>query len=174
MAATSSPLITVPNISTGRIIRGQVSLIAQEREQLKALIRKGKAAAYKIQHANILHKAGADGAARRDEKIAAAFSVPPGPRQAFGNALWSKEWSRCWHSILCPTIPTSHGSVGTSNLFSTSKRRDSLSRLPQGSRSKWTMSMNGMDGVHLHVHRAAPGHAAGESTRAKNRRGLGP
>jgi hypothetical protein len=54
-----------------------VRLTAQEREQLEALIRKGKAAAYKIKHANILLKADADGAAWRDEEIAAAFSVHP-------------------------------------------------------------------------------------------------
>ena len=52
-----------------------VRLTEQEREQLKAFIRKGKAAAYKIKHANILLKADADGAAWRDEEIAAAFSV---------------------------------------------------------------------------------------------------
>ena len=52
-----------------------VSLTEQEREQQNALIRKGKAAAYKIKHANILLKADADGAAWSDEAIAAAFSV---------------------------------------------------------------------------------------------------
>jgi transposase len=52
-----------------------VRLTEQEREQLEAVIRKGKAAAYKITHANILLKADADGAAWSDEAIAAAFSV---------------------------------------------------------------------------------------------------
>ena len=52
-----------------------VRLTEQEREQLDALIRKGKAAAYKIKHANMLLKADADGAAWSDEGIAAAFSV---------------------------------------------------------------------------------------------------
>ena len=52
-----------------------VRLTEQEREQLDALIRKGKAAAYKIKHANILPKADADGAVWRDEAIATAFSV---------------------------------------------------------------------------------------------------
>jgi hypothetical protein len=54
-----------------------VRLTAQAREQLKVLIRKGNAAAYKIKHANILLKAEADGAAWGDEEIAAAFSVHP-------------------------------------------------------------------------------------------------
>jgi Homeodomain-like domain len=54
-----------------------VRLTEQEREQLDALIRKGKAAAYKIKHANILLKADADGAAWSDEEIAGAFSVHP-------------------------------------------------------------------------------------------------
>jgi hypothetical protein len=52
-----------------------VRLTEQEREQLHALIRKGKAAAYKIKHANILLKADADGPAWSDEAIATAFSV---------------------------------------------------------------------------------------------------
>jgi hypothetical protein len=54
-----------------------VRLTEQERAPLDALIRKGKSAAYKIKHANILLKADADGAAWRDAAIAAAFSVPP-------------------------------------------------------------------------------------------------
>ena len=52
-----------------------VRLTEQEREQLDALIRKGKSAAYKIKHANMLLKADADGAAWSDEEIAGAFSV---------------------------------------------------------------------------------------------------
>ena len=52
-----------------------VRLTEQEREQLDALIRKGKSAAYKIKHANILLKADAEGVAWNDEEIAAAFAV---------------------------------------------------------------------------------------------------
>jgi len=52
-----------------------VRLTEHEREQLDALLRKGKTAAYKIKHANMLLTADADGAAWRDEAIAAAFSV---------------------------------------------------------------------------------------------------
>ena len=52
-----------------------VRLTEPEREQLNTLIRKGKAAAYKIKHANILLKAEADGPAWSDEAIATAFSV---------------------------------------------------------------------------------------------------
>jgi hypothetical protein len=54
-----------------------VRLTEQEREQLEALIRKGKSAAYKIKHANRLLTADADGAAWSDEEIAGAFSVHP-------------------------------------------------------------------------------------------------
>lgn len=50
-----------------------VRLTEQEREQLDALIRKGKSAASKIKHAHILLKADADGAGWSDEEIAAAF-----------------------------------------------------------------------------------------------------
>ena len=52
-----------------------VRLTEQEREQLDALVRKGKAAASKINHAHILLKADADGAGWSDEEIAAAFAV---------------------------------------------------------------------------------------------------
>jgi transposase len=52
-----------------------VRLTEQERAQLEALIRTGKSAASTIKHANILLKADADGAAWKDEAIAAAFAV---------------------------------------------------------------------------------------------------
>ena len=55
-----------------------VRLTADEREQLKGLVSKGKAAAYKIKHANVLLKADADGPAWTDERIAEAFSVHGG------------------------------------------------------------------------------------------------
>jgi hypothetical protein len=54
-----------------------VRLTEQAREQRDALIRQGTAAASKIKHAHMLLKAAADGAAWRDEAIAAAFSVHP-------------------------------------------------------------------------------------------------
>lgn len=52
-----------------------VRLSAQEREQLTRLVSKGKAAACKIKHANILLTADADGPAWTDERVAEAFSV---------------------------------------------------------------------------------------------------
>lgn len=52
-----------------------VRLTDDEREHLTALIAKGKAAAHKIRHANILLKADADGPAWTDARIAEAFSV---------------------------------------------------------------------------------------------------
>jgi transposase len=57
-----------------------VRLASEERDQLKALVSKGKAAAYKIQHANILLRyrsimADADGQGWADEPIAQALSV---------------------------------------------------------------------------------------------------
>jgi transposase len=52
-----------------------VRLTDEEREQLIELTTKGKAAAYKIRHANILLKADADGPAWKDEQIADSFSV---------------------------------------------------------------------------------------------------
>ncbi len=50
-----------------------VRLTAEEREELAAMVKKGKAAAYKIRHANILLKADADGPAWTDVRIAEAF-----------------------------------------------------------------------------------------------------
>ena len=52
-----------------------VRLSDEERQQLTELISKGKTAAYKIRHANILLKADADGPAWTDERIAESFAV---------------------------------------------------------------------------------------------------
>jgi transposase len=52
-----------------------VRLTAQERKQLKALVNKGKTAAYKIKHANILLLGDADGSGWKDDRIAEAVSV---------------------------------------------------------------------------------------------------
>ena len=52
-----------------------VRLSDEERQQLTELISKGKTAAYKIRHANILLKADADGPAWTDARIAESFSV---------------------------------------------------------------------------------------------------
>jgi transposase len=50
-----------------------VRLEAAERQELESLVRKGKVAAYKIRHANILLKVDADGPAWPDEEAAEAF-----------------------------------------------------------------------------------------------------
>ena len=52
-----------------------VRLTDEEREQLAELTRKGKAAASKIRHAQILLKADADGPAWTDARIAESFSA---------------------------------------------------------------------------------------------------
>ncbi len=52
-----------------------VRLTDEEREYLNGLIKKGKAAAYKIRHANMLLKADADASGWTDEQIAEAFSA---------------------------------------------------------------------------------------------------
>lgn len=54
-----------------------VRLTKEERESLRALVRKGTAAAYRIRHANILCKADADGPAWADERVAEAFACHP-------------------------------------------------------------------------------------------------
>lgn len=50
-----------------------VRLSEAERQELGALVTKGKAAAYRIKHANIVLKADADGLAWTDKHIAEAF-----------------------------------------------------------------------------------------------------
>ena len=52
-----------------------VKLTPEERKELKSLIKRGKGAAYKIKHANILLKVDSDGPQWTDTKTAEAFSV---------------------------------------------------------------------------------------------------
>lgn len=54
-----------------------VRLTEQERAQLTEIVSKGKAAAYKIKHANVLLKVDADGPDWSDEQAADAFSCTP-------------------------------------------------------------------------------------------------
>jgi hypothetical protein len=51
-----------------------VRLTTEEREQLEALVSKGRTQAYRIRHAHILLKADADGPAWLDRNITEAFS----------------------------------------------------------------------------------------------------
>jgi len=64
-----------------------VRLTDEERRHLSHLVSTGKAAAYKIKHANMLLKADGDGDDWSDEQIAHAFSAHPntaaGVRQRF-------------------------------------------------------------------------------------------
>ena len=55
-----------------------VRLSEGEREELEGLTRKGKGAAYRIKHANILLKADADGPGWPDQQIAQAFGCHAG------------------------------------------------------------------------------------------------
>jgi len=57
--------------------RYMVRLTEAERQQLQHLVSTGKAAAYKIKHANILLKVDADGPAWTDERVAEAFLCHP-------------------------------------------------------------------------------------------------
>ena len=50
-----------------------VRLSQEEREELQSLVKKGTVKAYRVKHANILLKAGANGPGWTDEKIADAF-----------------------------------------------------------------------------------------------------
>jgi Fe2+ transport system protein B len=55
-----------------------VRLDGDERERLQRLVRAGKAAAYKIRHANMLLMADADGLAWADERISEGLGVSVG------------------------------------------------------------------------------------------------
>lgn len=55
-----------------------VRLTAEERAELEAMVTKGKAAAYKIKHANILLAADVNGLAWPDQQIAEAYSCHVG------------------------------------------------------------------------------------------------
>jgi hypothetical protein len=55
-----------------------VRLDADERERLQRLVRSGKAAAYRIRHANMLLMADADGPGWADEQIAEGLGVSVG------------------------------------------------------------------------------------------------
>jgi len=54
-----------------------VRLTTEERRELEAMVKKGKAAAYKIKHANILLAADVDGPAWPDRQIAEALRCHP-------------------------------------------------------------------------------------------------
>ena len=54
-----------------------VRLTATERQDLESMVKKGKTAAYKIKHANILLAGNVDGPAWPDGRIARAFSCHP-------------------------------------------------------------------------------------------------
>jgi transposase len=54
-----------------------VRLTEEERRELRAMVKKGRVAAYKIRHANILLKADADGPNWTDTRIAEAFGCHP-------------------------------------------------------------------------------------------------
>ena len=54
-----------------------VRLTTEERSDLEAMVKKGKAAAYKVKHANILLTADVGGPAWPDRRIAEAFSCHP-------------------------------------------------------------------------------------------------
>jgi transposase len=54
-----------------------VRLTSEERAELEAMVKKGKAAAYKIKHANILLAADVGGPAWPDRQVAEAFCCHP-------------------------------------------------------------------------------------------------
>lgn len=54
-----------------------VRLSEEERQMLSGIVSKGKTAAYRIKHANVLLKVDADGPCWQDEAVAEAFSCVP-------------------------------------------------------------------------------------------------
>ena len=124
-----------------------VRFTQEERQQLEALVSKGKLAAYKIRHAHILLKAHADGPAWTDERIAEAFGVH---RNTVGNvrerfveqgveaALGRKKQSR-------PSRPPRLDAQGQKKLIALCN-----SPPPEG-RGRWTLRLLGAKLVELEV-----------------------
>ena len=109
----------------------------EERKKLKGVVTKGKAAAYKIKHANILLKGDADGPSWQDNDIARVFGVHENTvacirkcfvEQGLEAALGRKKQDHPSH------VPTFDGE-GEARLIALS-----CSQPPEG-RSRWTLRL---------------------------------
>jgi transposase len=114
-----------------------VRLTAEERTELEAMVKKGKGAAYKIKHANILLAADADGPAWPDPQIAEAFSCHVGTvenvrrrlvQEGLAAALERKKQTR-------PSHPPKLDGKGEARLIALA-----CSSPPEG-RDRWTLKL---------------------------------
>jgi len=90
-----SPLGRVPRSRRIDMKRYVVRLEPDERERLQRLARAGKAAAYKIRHANMLLMADADGPGWSDERIAEGLGVSIGQMEHLRRRLVEEGLDAC-------------------------------------------------------------------------------
>jgi transposase len=114
-----------------------VQLKESERNQLKEVVSKGKTAAYKIKHANILLAADIKGRAWQDEAIAQAYSVSLSTigriRQRFAEKGWENALGRKPQEY--PSNPPKFDGASEARLIALS-----CSQPPEGY-SRWTLML---------------------------------
>lgn len=124
-----------------------VRLTAEQRASLETLVRRGKAPAYKIRHANVLLKVDADGPAWSDEAAAEAFGCHVGTarnlRERFVQGGLSAALSR--RKQKAPSRKRSLDGAGEARLIAVA-----CSPPPDG-RSRWTLTLLANRLVELHV-----------------------
>lgn len=115
----------------------RVRLAAAERSDLKTMVRRGKAPAYKIRHANVLLKVDADGPAWTDDGAAEAFgchlNTVRNLRERFADGGLAAALSR--KKQKAPSRKRSLDGVGEARWIALA-----CSPPPDG-RSRWTLSL---------------------------------
>jgi hypothetical protein len=115
----------------------RVRLTAAERAELETVVRRGKAAAYKIRHAHVLLKVDADGPAWTDEATAEAFgchlNTVRNLRERFADGGLAAALSR--KKQKAPSRKPSLDGAGEARLIALA-----CSAPPEG-RSRWTLSL---------------------------------
>ena len=76
----------------------RVKLSAEEREELKAMVSKGRSAAYKQTHARILllGDEAQEGGAMKDEAIARPSRLAVRRWSGYAAAVWRRVWNGLW------------------------------------------------------------------------------
>lgn len=124
-----------------------VRLTDEERRYLEELVSRGRTAAYKIRHANILLKVDADGSGWTDEKTAEAFSAHKstvaGIRQRFVEKGFEGALSR--KKQASPSRERIFDGEGEARLIAMS-----CGEAPEG-RSRWTLRLLADKAVELEI-----------------------
>src|SRR4030065_2912563 len=114
-----------------------VRLIAEERIVLEAMVTKGKAAVYKMKHANILLAADGNGPAWPDQQIAEAFSCHGGTVENVRRRLVLEGRAAAWErkKQAQPSHPPKLDGKGEARLIALA-----CSQPPEG-RDRWTLKL---------------------------------